>query len=178
MPYSIGCKTPLSNFEAGENYKDVPDPAISVGFKALGADFEFVAWTTTPWTLPSNLVLAVGAAFTYVRVKAHDSGRTFVLMKDRLTELFKDADSYTTEAEFPGSAVVGTEYEPLFPYYAAWRSRGSFRVYAADFVSNDSGTGIVHCAPGFGEDDYRRVSLRRAARSCARWTTTAASRRR
>jgi isoleucyl-tRNA synthetase len=155
MPYSVGCKTPLSNFEAGENYKEVPDPAISVGFKALNGDFELVAWTTTPWTLPSNLILAVGTAFKYVRVKVKESGRTLVLMKDRLKELFANEDAYTTEAEFDGSTLVGTEYQPLFPFYAGWRARGAFKVYAADFVSNDSGTGIVHCAPGFGEDDYR-----------------------
>jgi isoleucyl-tRNA synthetase len=157
MPFSVGCKTPLSNFEAGENYKDVQDRAISVGFKAVAGDFEFVAWTTTPWTLPSNLVLAVGAAFTYVRVRATATGRTLVLMKDRLAELFKldDTESYTIEDEFPGAKLVGMQYEPLFPYFTSWAARGAFKVYAGEFVSNDSGTGIVHCAPGFGEDDFQ-----------------------
>jgi isoleucyl-tRNA synthetase len=155
MPFSVGCKTPLSNFEAGENYKEVSDPAISVAFKALSGEFELVAWTTTPWTLPSNLILAVGIAFTYVRIRVTETNRVFVLMKDRIAELYADPAAYTIEAEFPGSALVGVEYEPLFEYYASWRDKGAFRVYAADFVSNDSGTGIVHCAPGFGEDDFK-----------------------
>jgi isoleucyl-tRNA synthetase len=155
MPYSVGCKTPLSNFEAGENYKEVPDPAISVGFKVLNQEFELVAWTTTPWTLPSNLLLAIGPNFTYIRIKVIASGRVLVLMKDRISELFTDTAAYTIEAEFPGSTLVGLEYEPLFDYFISWKARGAFRVYAADFVSNTDGTGIVHCAPGFGEEDYK-----------------------
>ena len=157
MPYSTGCKTPLSNFEAGENYQDVNDPAVSIAFKVPGKDFELVAWTTTPWTLPSNLILVVNPGMTYCRVVDNKTGRKFVVMKDRLCELFnlKDKKAFTVEAEFPGKEIVGTEYEPLFPYFVDWKKHGAFKVYDAEYVSNDSGTGIVHCAPGFGEEDYK-----------------------
>ena len=157
MPYSTGCKTPLSNFEANENYQQVNDPAVAIAFKVPGKDFELVAWTTTPWTLPSNLILAVNPKMTYCKVVDNNSKRRYVVMKDRLCELFKlkDTKSFTVESEFPGQEIVGTEYEPLFPYFASWKSRGAFKVYDADYVSNDSGTGIVHCAPGFGEEDYK-----------------------
>lgn len=156
MPYSTGCKTPLSNFEAGENYQTVNDPCVSVAFKVPDHDFEFIAWTTTPWTLPSNLILAVNPALTYVRIVDTKSGKKYVLMKDRLCELYnpKQKGLYTIEEEFPGTKIVGIKYTPLFPYFQSWEEKGAFKVYPADYVSNDSGTGIVHCAPGFGEEDF------------------------
>jgi len=158
MPYSTGCKTPLSNFEAGENYKSVFDPCVSVAFKAIDhtdPQWEFVAWTTTPWTLPSNLALFVNPAMKYVRVTDEKTGRHLIMMKDRLCELFgPKPKGFKIEAEFPGKDLIGLKYEPLFPYFSYMAEKGCFQVYPADYVSNDSGTGIVHCAPGFGEDDY------------------------
>ena len=156
MPYSTGCKTPLSNFEAQENYMNVSDPCITAAFKVPGKDFEFVAWTTTPWTLPSNLALAVNPKFTYCKVVDDTTKRVFVMMKDRLGELFnmKKKTGFTILEEFLGSTLVGIQYEPLFPYFSDWASEGAFRVIAADYVTNEDGTGIVHIAPGFGEDDF------------------------
>ncbi|KAH0789139.1 isoleucine--tRNA ligase, cytoplasmic [Histomonas meleagridis] len=156
MPYSTGCKTPLSNFEAGENYQKVSDPCLSVSFTVPGKDYRFVAWTTTPWTLPSNLALAVNPKLTYCRVVDNKTQKKYVLMKDRLCEIFnlKDKKSYTIEEEFLGKELVGIKYEPLFPYFKEWSDKGCFQVIDADYVSNEDGTGIVHIAPGFGEEDF------------------------
>lgn len=176
MPYSTGCKTPLSNFEANSNYKDVPDPEIMVAFPIVGDQDEaaFVAWTTTPWTLPSNLALCVNADFLYVKVRNKYSGKVYVVAKSRLPELpdekpktsrnsvsktkggqkAKSEDSYEILQEIPGASLVGMRYKPLFNYFIEF-SDVAFRVLADNYVTADSGTGIVHCAPAFGEDDYR-----------------------
>ncbi|GFY81415.1 tRNA synthetase class I (I, L, M and V) family protein [Actinidia rufa] len=188
MPYSTGCKTPLSNFEANSNYKEVPDPEIMVAFPIVddpqGA--AFVAWTTTPWTLPSNLALCVNANFVYVKVRNKFNGNIYVVAESRLSELpvekpkkstpngaVNDLDSsnsktkgssggksknvidtYDVLDKFPGASLVGTKYVPLFEYFIDF-SDMAFRVVADDFVTSDSGTGVVHMAPAFGEDDYR-----------------------
>jgi isoleucyl-tRNA synthetase len=212
MPYSTGCTTPLSNFEAGLNYKDVSDPAVVVSFPLLGVEpkTSLLAWTTTPWTLPSNLALAVHKEFVYVKVKDVKSGEVYVLAKSRMSELYppkkaagakpaaapvvaaavvsgaaakskaadaakkaaaavavsnpaaaeqapvpSKTDEYEILSEFPGAELVGQQYEPIFPYFADMRATHSaFRVIHAGYVTSDSGTGIVHQAPAFGEDDY------------------------
>ena len=156
MPYSTACKTPLSNFEAGQDYRSVSDPAIFIAFKLLHEDYEVVAWTTTPWTLPSNLILVVNPTFTYALIKDNETGRRLVLAKCRLNALYppKKKNAYTIEKEMLGTELIGKEYEPLFPYFAQWRAKGAFKIYPADYVTDDSGSGIVHCAPGFGEEDY------------------------
>ncbi len=152
LPYCPRCATPLSNFETNQGYEDVTDPAITVRFAVEDADDTYVlAWTTTPWTLPSNMALAVGPEVTYVRVK--DGDDTYIMAKDRLASYYKDESLYTIESECKGSELVGMRYEPLFPYFADRAGEGAFRVCAADFVSTADGTGIVHIAPGFGEDD-------------------------
>ena len=157
MPYSTGCKTPLSNFEANENYQTVSDPCVDVAFTVPGEDYSFVAWTTTPWTLPSNLALAVNKDLKYCKVKDNKTGKKYVMNVERIGEIFnvKDKKSYTIEEEFLGEKLVGKRYEPLFPYFKDWAEKGAFRVIAADYVSNTDGTGIVHIAPGFGEDDFK-----------------------
>jgi isoleucyl-tRNA synthetase len=161
MPYCPRCATPLSNFETAQGYVDVQDPAITVAFHAsdeaartLGATrpLRFLAWTTTPWTLPSNLALAVGSTIEYVRVDAGDV--ELVLARDRLAAYGKKLEGAAILAAFPGTRLEGLAYEPLFPYFAAAAARGAFRVRTAEFVSTADGTGIVHAAPGFGEDDY------------------------
>ncbi|CAA7012866.1 unnamed protein product [Microthlaspi erraticum] len=156
MPYSTGCKTPLSNFEAGENYKLVPDPEIMVTFPVIGDEdgAAFVAWTTTPWTLPSNLALCVNASFVYVKVRNKKDGRVYVVAESRLSALPNGADSFEVLEKFCGASLVGKKYEPLFDYFEDFSSV-AFRVVADGYVTDDSGTGIVHCAPAFGEDDYR-----------------------
>ncbi|KAL1538304.1 isoleucine--tRNA ligase [Salvia divinorum] len=170
-PYSIGCKTPLSNFEANLNYKEVSDPEIMVAFPVVDdADgASFVAWTTTPWTLPSNLALCVNAGFMYVKVRNKFNGKVFVVAESRLSELpiekaakksavdggkVKNVDMYEVLDKFSGASLVGKKYVPLFDYFKD-HSGFAFKVVADSYVTDGSGTGIVHCAPAFGEDDYR-----------------------
>ncbi|CAH1426936.1 unnamed protein product [Lactuca virosa] len=178
MPYSTGCKTPLSNFETNLNYKEVPDPEIMVTFPIVddqdGA--AFVAWTTTPWTLPSNLALCVNSNLVYFKVKSKSNGKIYVVAESRLSELpvekakkgthngavddkskrktKNSVVAYEVLDKFSGSSLVGKKYVPLFDYFKEF-SDVAFRVVADDYVTSDSGTGIVHCAPAFGEDDYR-----------------------
>lgn len=148
MPYSAKLGTPLSNFEAGENYKDVDDPALTVAFKIKGKEnLYFLAWTTTPWTLISNLALMVGPKINYVRIRK--SGKLYILAKNRVTEFFKE--DFEIEEEFLGEKLIGMTYEPLFDYF---KKEPAFRVISEDSVSLDEGTGIVHSAPAFGEVDF------------------------
>jgi len=154
LPYCPRCATPLSNFETNQGYCDVTDPAITIRFKVVGEDNAYLlAWTTTPWTLPSNMALAVGEDITYVRVQEKDVA--YYLAKDRLGVYYPSPDGYEDLSEVKGADLVGKTYEPLFQYFAARKNEGAFRVIPADFVSTEDGTGIVHMAPGFGEDDYR-----------------------
>lgn len=155
MPYSTACNTPLSNFECGQNYKDVNDPSITVAFKVRDEPLELLAWTTTPWTLPSNFALIVNPDMIYVKVTEKASGRVFVLMEKRLESVFKSQDEYTIEEKFPGIKLKGKKYVPLFPFFPEMESKGAYTVFADSYVTDDSGTGVVQCAPFFGEDDYR-----------------------
>jgi len=160
MPYSWKLTTPLSNFEAGNNYKDVHDPAITVRFKILseqkwGENAYILAWTTTPWTLPSNLALCVGPDIDYVAVKDADSEKNdiYIMAKARVPAYYKSEEDYVVVAEMKGSEIAGHKYEPLFPYFKG--RENCFQVLQNDFVTTEDGTGIVHMAPAFGEDDYR-----------------------
>ncbi|GJN13247.1 hypothetical protein PR202_ga31599 [Eleusine coracana subsp. coracana] len=180
MPYSTGCKTPLSNFEAAMDYRTVPDPAVMVSFPIVGDpdNAALVAWTTTPWTLPSNLALCVNANFMYAKVKDKSSGVAYVVAESRLSQLpvkakasakkqpsskgsntvavpdGLDKESYDLMAKIPGSSLVGLKYTPLFDFFVEFQDT-AFRVIADNYVTDDSGTGVVHCAPAFGEDDHR-----------------------
>jgi len=153
MPYSAKLGTPLSNFEAGENYHDVDDPALTVAFP-LEEDpkTSILAWTTTPWTLPSNLALLVGPEIDYVEIKTEE-GKHYILAKSRLEAHFKEID-YSTIREMKGKELVGKRYKPLFHYFAQLKDEGAFRVIAEESVSVDDGTGVVHAAPAFGEVDF------------------------
>ncbi|CAF4295851.1 unnamed protein product, partial [Adineta steineri] len=154
MPYSMGCCTPLSNFEAGQNYKDVDDPAVWVSFPlTLDPTVKLVAWTTTPWTLPSNLALCVNPNSNYVKILDKAKNEVFILMEKRVADLYKKPDAYQVLETFKGSTLKGMHYTPLFPYFANIST--AFRVLCDDYVTEESGTGIVHQAPYFGEDDYR-----------------------
>lgn len=154
LPYCPRCATPLSNFETNQGYEEVQDPAITVRFAVEGQARTFIlAWTTTPWTLPSNLALAVGKTIRYVKIR--DGEDIYYIAKDRLAAYYKKDQAYELLEELDGEALVGMKYEPLFPYFAAQKAAGAFRVLAAEFVSTEDGTGVVHIAPGFGEDDYR-----------------------
>jgi isoleucyl-tRNA synthetase len=154
VPFSTALGTVLSNFEAGSNYQDVQDPAVTVLFKLEGEDAYMTAWTTTPWTLPSNLGLCVNASIDYVKVKDADLGIVFYLAEARLEAVGKNR-SLTVLETLPGTALVGKRYEPMFPYFSELKADGAFTVFADDYVTTDSGTGVVHLTPAFGEDDYR-----------------------
>jgi len=154
VPFSTALGTVLSNFEAGSNYQDVQDPAVTVLFKLKDEDAYLAAWTTTPWTLPSNLGLCVNAGIDYSKVRDLDSNKVFYLATARLEALGKQRKLEVLDT-LPGSALVNKPYEPLFPYFQELQIEGAFRVMADDYVTTDSGTGVVHQAPAFGEDDYR-----------------------
>uniref|UniRef100_A0A914IBR5 isoleucine--tRNA ligase n=1 Tax=Globodera rostochiensis TaxID=31243 RepID=A0A914IBR5_GLORO len=158
MPFSTGCSTPLSNFEAGQNYKDVVDPSVFVRFPLVFCpNRSLVAWTTTPWTLPSNLALCVHPDFDYLVVSDKQNGKEVVILKERLSELYKTPDSYTLIGEVKGRDLEGLEYTPPFPYFAHLKNEGRkvFRVVTNNYVKTDAGTGIVHQSPYFGEDDFK-----------------------
>ncbi|AEJ61905.1 Isoleucyl-tRNA synthetase [Spirochaeta thermophila DSM 6578] len=159
LPYCPRCSTVLSNHELNlGGYQDVHDPAITVRFRVKDdnpkgwKDTYILAWTTTPWTLPSNLALALGPDIEYVRVK--DGEEYYVLAKERLSTYYRSEDEYEIVETFTGKDAVGIPYEPLFPYFADLADQGAFRTWTGEFVTTEEGTGIVHIAPGFGEDDY------------------------
>ena len=151
MQFSTPLGTPLSNFEAGSNYQDVQDPAITITFPLTDRpDTCLLAWTTTPWTLISNLALAVGEEIDYVTVRAAD-GKKYILAEARVAETFKEEVEIVERCK--GKALLGLSYRPLYEKYAN-RSAPYFTVLPSSHVTTDAGTGIVHMAPGFGEEDY------------------------
>ena len=156
LPYSPQLASPLSNMEVSlGGYKDVTDPAVTIRFKADGEENTyFLAWTTTPWTLPSNLALAVGPDIDYVKVKDEESGDFYYLAEKLVGKYYKDGKGYEVVSRLKGSELKGRTYEPLFPYFADLKKQGAFIVVCGDYVTTEDGCGIVHTAPGFGEDDY------------------------
>jgi isoleucyl-tRNA synthetase len=161
MPYSTGCTTPLSNFEAQQNYKDVLDPAVTIGFPLVDdPNTMLVAWTTTPWTLPSNIALCVNGNFEYIKIQDEKTGKNYILLESLLTTLFKNPKKEKLKVleKIKGSDLAGLKYVPLFDYfYDKFKDHG-FMVIVDDYVKNDSGTGIVHQAPAFGEEDYNAAT--------------------
>jgi isoleucyl-tRNA synthetase len=158
VPFSTALGTVLSNFEAGLNYQDVQDPAVTVLFKLdekLGGDETFIAaWTTTPWTLPSNLGLCVGPEIEYVKIFDRELGK-HILMASTRVEQYSKKRQYDLKETYQGTHLVGKKYHPLFPYFSDLKKQGAFTVLADSYVTTDNGTGVVHLAPAFGEDDNR-----------------------
>ncbi|MDR0312728.1 MAG: isoleucine--tRNA ligase [Treponema sp.] len=178
LPYCPRCSTVLSNHELSQGgYKDVHDPAITVRFKVVGSrewgvgsgeeedfpsDTYFLAWTTTPWTLPSNLALTLGPDIDYVLIEDIPTPHSllptpqhYILAETRLSAYYKNENEYRVIWKKKGAVLKGIEYEPLFPYFAWAAKDNAFRTYNGDFVTTEDGTGIVHTAPGFGEDDFK-----------------------
>ncbi len=169
------CVTPLSNFEVTQGYKDVKDLSVVAKFKieenvvsfklGIPKDTVILAWTTTPWTLPGNVLLAVNPEIDYDLIKVapsvngeevagearYEAMENYLIARERIQEIFKDK-KYLREATFKGSDLVGVMYEPLFPFYK--ETANAFRIVTADFVTTADGTGIVHIAPSYGEDDF------------------------
>jgi isoleucyl-tRNA synthetase len=156
MPYSMACATPLSNFEAKSNYQTVNDPSIVVKFNInflKKSNIYFLVWTTTPWTLPSNLAICVHPELEYVLLDTKN-GEKYILARSRLNVYFEEG-KYRIERTYLGKELEGIQYVPLFPYFENEFQSNSFKVLCDTYVSADNGTGIVHQAPAFGEDDYR-----------------------
>ncbi|GFV86504.1 isoleucine--tRNA ligase, cytoplasmic [Trichonephila clavipes] len=156
MPFSTACNTPLSNFESGQNYQSVVDPAVIVSFSLdENPGVSLIVWTTTPWTLPSNLAICLNPDLDYVKVKDNATQKVYIMMEARLEALFQKKANYSVLERFKGKTLQGSGYDPLFPYFKHLKSRGAFRVLCDSYVTSESGTGVVHQAPYFGEDDYR-----------------------
>ena len=156
VPYSWAVQTPLSNFETrlDNSYRERTDPTLTVAFHLAPragdpGPMRILAWTTTPWTLPSNLALAVSPKLTYVAVKR--DGDYWIMAEEALARYAREFPEPEVTARFPGEALIGRTYAPLFPYFKD--TENAFRVLGGDFVTAEDGTGIVHMAPGFGEDD-------------------------
>ncbi len=146
VPYCPRCGTALSSHEVGQGYKDVKDSSVFVKFKVKNEDKYILVWTTTPWTLPSNVALAVNKSYTYVEVINNDEH--IILAKDLLARL---EGEYEVVREFKGEELVGVEYEQMFKFVTP--EKKAFYVVHADYVTLTDGTGIVHIAPAYGEDD-------------------------
>lgn len=158
------CETTLSQSEVAEGYKDVKDLAVTAEFELLGETVKtsVLAWTTTPWTLPGNVALAVNEKIDYVTIEKKDEGVgenvRFIVAKDRLKSTFGE-EGYSVVEEYKGVKLVGRAYKPLFDYYAKDETlknrENGWKIYHADFVTTEMGTGIAHEAPAFGEDDMQ-----------------------
>lgn len=147
------CETVLSNFEVNQGYSDVKDISVYVSFPITSGDHagkKLLAWTTTPWTLPGNALVAVKSDLDYVEVE-HE-GDTYVVAAKLVDEVF-EGESYAQGDLIQGSKLIGATYEPLFPFFSDHEN--AFRVVGGDFVTTEDGTGVVHIAPGFGEDDQK-----------------------
>ncbi|KIX03139.1 isoleucine-tRNA ligase [Rhinocladiella mackenziei CBS 650.93] len=158
MPFSTALSTPLSQHEAQSNYKDTQDPAVVVSFPLVeDPQTSLLAWTTTPWTLPSNLALAVHPDFEYIRFVDQESGHQFIMLESLLRTLYKDPKKaqFTILERMKGSDLKGKQYVPLFNYFVDDFQDRAFQVLNATYVTSDDGTGVVHQAPAFGEDDFR-----------------------
>ncbi len=180
LPYCPRCATVLSTHELAQGYKDVNDTTVTVRFKVTKAPegvndpdmadgkTYFMAWTTTPWTLPSNLGLCMGPEIDYVKILDKASGDYYIFAEARLSAYYKEESEYEIIYRHKGKDFIGAEYEPLFPYFANLKdaatcesisgqkcAKGAFRMFNADYVSTEDGTGIVHIAPSFGEDDNK-----------------------
>lgn len=161
QPYSPAAGTGLSSHELNQPgcYRDVKDTTCTAQFKVMGEDnLYFLAWTTTPWTLPSNTALCVGPNITYVKVKSSNpytgDPATYIVAKDLVGKLFSEKIPFEVlPGEMKGSELVGMRYEQLIPWFRP--DEGAFRVIPGDYVSTEEGTGIVHIAPTFGADDAK-----------------------
>ena len=159
LMYDTKFATPVSKAEVtmdNDAYQTVTDPSVYVKFKLVNSDYSILAWTTTPWTLPANLLLAVNPEMTYCEVLV--DGEELIIAEEALARTLQDEKHQPLEYEimrkFPGSELVGKKYQPL-DTGSTWPENDKIHtIYAADFVSHESGTGIVHVAPAYGEDDF------------------------
>lgn len=151
QPYSPALATPLSNFEVNQGYRDRQDPAVTLSMPLENSDAAVLVWTTTPWTLPSNLAVAIRADLDYVRASREGETEQYWLGESRLKAVL--GDNAVVYERVKGSALEGLKYRPLFTY-APLMSPKQYTLVCAPFVSAEEGTGAVHIAPSFGEDDF------------------------
>lgn len=153
------CETPLAQSEVGLEYHDVTDLSVTAKFELVGEPGMYIlAWTTTPWTLPGNTALAVNKDIVYVKVKSvfEDKTNYFILAKSKVGDYFKESQSYEIIEEFLGDTLIGKVYKPVFPYFIdkeIENKENIWKIWHADFITEDAGTGIAHEAPAFGAED-------------------------
>ncbi|MCA9508797.1 MAG: isoleucine--tRNA ligase [Myxococcales bacterium] len=158
MPYSVRLSTPLSNFEANLNYQEVQDPAVTIKAELKDeANTFLLIWTTTPWTLPSNLAIAVGNAIDYLKVKQKGDENNYIVAEALAEKVFKNG--FKIVQKLKGSDLVGRSYHPIYSHTDYASALGNdlskcFKVIASDHVTTENGTGLVHMAPAFGADDF------------------------
>jgi isoleucyl-tRNA synthetase len=154
LMYCPRCATPLAKAEIAmdNSYKNIKEDSIIIKFKLKDEPGYALAWTTTPWTLPSNLALAVNPTLDYVYVKDNSDKNIYLLAKQVVRNFYKDKREYEILKEVKGKELEGKRYEPLFEYFKD--TKNAFKFILGDFVTSEDGTGIVHTAPAFGEDDY------------------------
>ncbi|VVB79155.1 Isoleucine--tRNA ligase [uncultured archaeon] len=145
VPFCPRCETPLSSHEVAQGYKKVKEDSVVVKFR-LSSGENLLVWTTTPWTLPANVAVAVNPKIDYVFIEERE---VFIIAKEQASRLFEEPNIIKT---VKGKDLLGKEYSPLFPYFAGLK--GAFKIIPGDFVTTEDGTGLVHIAPAFGEVDY------------------------
>ncbi|NKB47682.1 MAG: isoleucine--tRNA ligase, partial [Legionellales bacterium] len=163
VPYSTVLCTALSNFEAGSNYQSVQDPAVTVLVQLVEQPVYLAIWTTTPWTLPSNLGICINPDLEYVQVHDDEQQVDFIMAR-HLVESYAQNHPLTIVNVIDAKALIGQRYQPIFPYFADYAEQGAFQIFADEFVTLTDGTGVVHMAPAFGEDDHR--VMRQAGVDC------------
>jgi isoleucyl-tRNA synthetase len=156
MSYSSALGSSLSNFEASLDYRDIQDPSVTLRARLKGkfSGKSLLVWTTTPWTLPANLAVAIDGDAQYCEIWDSKNQETVILLESRASAYFKEGE-YEIKRTFKGDEMAGESYEPFFDYYLDQAGPNSFKVYATNYVLHDTGTGAVHTAPAFGEDDFR-----------------------
>lgn len=163
MPFSTALGTPLSHMEEKQNEKSTVDPAVVVAFPVLDIDSQentsLVIYTTTPWTLPSNLLIAVNAAFEYVKILDEKSANHYILLEDCLSVLYKDPKNakYKIVEKILGKDMIGWKYKPVYECFTE-KYPDCFQVIGADYVEAGEGTGLVHQAPAFGQEDFEAAT--------------------
>lgn len=165
LPYCPRCSTVLSTHELAQGYKERKDPAVTIRFLITSGNDKikdiadgktyFLAWTTTPWTLPSNEGLCMGPDIDYALVKDNESNDKYIMATKRIAAYYKTESEYQILWEKKGKEFLDIKYEPLFNYFAYLKAQGAFRMFNAEYVSTEDGTGIVHIAPAFGEEDSK-----------------------
>jgi isoleucyl-tRNA synthetase len=150
MAWSTGCKCTLSKTESIQNYIKVNDPSVYVKFPLTNSEYQIIIWTSTPWSLPCNLAVAVNPNLTYCKVNLTKDNSKYIVCKDLLKNVFGKKMEYEIKEEFKGAILEGLRYKPPFNYC---EGENYFKVILADYVDNKSGTGCVHIAPAYGQDD-------------------------